>query len=212
MNCPLCESSNIADYFNDKVRSYLRCECCDLVFVPEEFHLSDVLEKSEYDMHENSINDPGYKKFLSPVVDAVISRVSENSLGLDFGCGPGPALASMLHEKQYDVNLYDKFYRPDKSVFTQKYEFVTATEVLEHLKYPGKELEFLWNIIREGGWLFVMTQRVISRDRFERWGYKNDPTHICFFSDETINFLGEKLGALKVEYEGNSIVCFQKLK
>lgn len=42
--------------------------------------------------------------------------------GLDFGCGPAPALATMLKElrPQWSIALYDKYFFPDDSVLLSK--------------------------------------------------------------------------------------------
>ena len=70
--------------------------------------------------------------------------------GLDFGCGPAPALAAMLEEGGCVMNLYDPFYRPDRGSLGQSYQFITATEVVEHLHRPGEELAALWEALEPG--------------------------------------------------------------
>jgi uncharacterized protein with PIN domain len=37
MPCPLCQSQNIAFYYQDKKADYLRCSQCELVFVAHEY-------------------------------------------------------------------------------------------------------------------------------------------------------------------------------
>jgi hypothetical protein len=37
-----------------------------------------------------------------------------------------------------------------------------------------------------------MTKRVIDVAAFSRWHYKNDPTHICFYSEATLKWLAAK--------------------
>ncbi|MCK5520725.1 MAG: hypothetical protein KAI81_06405, partial [Candidatus Marinimicrobia bacterium] len=96
--CPLCNYSNIEFYFEDKFRHYLHCPVCDLVFVPSEFHLSPEAEKTRYDLHNNNPKDPGYQKFLSRLSNPLLQELSTQQSGLDFGCGPGPALAQMMEK------------------------------------------------------------------------------------------------------------------
>ena len=69
-----------------------------------------------------------------------------------------PALAAMLRERGLTVALYDPFYAPDESVWSRAYDFITATEVLEHLHEPARELDRLFAALRPGGWLGVMTK------------------------------------------------------
>lgn len=184
-HCPLCEHPDPADYFEDARRPYLQCGNCRLVFVPPSHHLSREAELAEYELHRNAIDDPGYRRFLSRLAEPLQARLKPGARGLDFGCGPGPALAHMLREAGFQVCLYDSFYAPDASVWERHYEFICATEVVEHLHMPGPELERLWSCLEPGGWLGIMTKLVRDVDAFSRWHYKNDATHVCFFSDAT---------------------------
>ena len=83
------------------------------------------------------------------------------------------------------MSLYDPFYRPDTKPLESRYDFICATEVVEHLHRPGEELERLWGMLHPGGYLGVMTKLVLDAGAFARWHYKNDPTHVCFFSRDT---------------------------
>ena len=184
-HCPLCGSADCREFFLDTRRHYLRCQQCLLVFVPAQYRLSRELEQREYDKHENSIDDQGYRQFLGRLFDPLVRRLPAGASGLDFGCGPGPALAHMLGEAGFRVRLYDSFYQPDASALTGVYDFICATEVVEHLHRPGAELDRLWGLLHPGGVLGIMTKLVIDAQAFSRWHYKNDPTHVCFFSRET---------------------------
>ena len=53
LKCPLCSASVNLEFYRDKRRSYHRCNTCNLIFVPPEFHVSNSVEKSEYDSHQN---------------------------------------------------------------------------------------------------------------------------------------------------------------
>jgi hypothetical protein len=190
--CPLCSGAESEAFHQDKVRNYLKCPTCNLVFVPRHQHLSEADEKAEYDLHDNQPDDVGYRKFLSRLYLPLNDRLKPNSYGLDFGCGPGPTLSKMFEETGHQVDLYDPFYAPDKSVFSKQYDFITMTEVAEHLAAPGMELDRLWGMLKEGGVLGVMTKRVLTLETFRTWHYITDPTHICFFSEETFRWLTDR--------------------
>ncbi|GAA5525593.1 hypothetical protein Maes01_02164 [Microbulbifer aestuariivivens] len=160
-----------------------------------EFHLSAQKERAYYDLHENDVSDEGYRRFLSRCSEPLLARLEGASEGLDFGCGPAPLLARMLEAQGHQVALYDPFYAPDSEVLQRDYDFIVTTEVVEHLSAPGAELTALWSKLRPGGLLAIMTKRVISRERFASWHYIRDPTHICFFSDASFQWLAEHLGA-----------------
>lgn len=194
-HCPLCAGIEISAYFSDKRRSYQRCDRCQLVFVPARFYLDRGAERAEYDLHQNEPGDAGYRAFLSRLLGPLTERLEPGARGLDFGCGPGPALAEMLREGGFDMSLYDSFYLPDKGTLQDEYDFICATEVVEHLHQPGAELARLWTLLRPGGWLGIMTKLVRNRAAFASWHYKNDPTHVCFFSGDTWRWWAGQQGA-----------------
>jgi hypothetical protein len=211
MQCPLCESVGCSTLFHsDKNRKYHRCSICDLIFVPPSQLLSWEAEKAEYDKHQNSPDDLGYRNFLSRLFLPIQERIDSGSHGLDFGSGPGPALSVMFEEEGHRVRLFDPFYAPDTEPLTGKYDFITASEVVEHLHNPAEEFELLWSLLKSGGWLGIMTKLALDKTAFAKWHYKNDPTHVRFFSKKTMEWLGEKWQAKPVQI-GSDVILFQKL-
>ncbi len=208
-HCPLCRRADPRHFHRDRRRDYLRCSDCALVFVPPQFHLDRDAERAEYDLHRNDVDDPGYRAFLSRLVIPLLQRLTPPATGLDFGCGPGPALARMLEEAGLEVELYDPFYAPDDAVLCRSYDFICATEVVEHLSAPGAELARLWSRLAPGGWLGIMTKLVRDRAAFAGWHYKNDPTHICFFSRRTWDWWARRAGAA-LTYVGDDVMLLQK--
>ena len=180
-----------------------------MVFVPPEQFLSAERERAVYDRHENSPNDEGYRQFLSRMFEPLAERLATGSRGLDFGSGPGPTLSIMFEEAGHTMAIYDPFYAPDPAPLDKQYDFITATEVVEHLHHPRRELDRLWSCLEPGGLLGIMTKRVIDRDAFSRWHYKNDPTHACFFSTETFEWLAGYWQA-ELTIVGDDVVLFGK--
>ena len=207
--CPLCGDNHISDYHRDSKRAYYQCALCQLVFVPEQYHLSAALEKAVYDQHENHPDDPGYRQFLSRLATPLLERLPNSAKGLDFGCGPGPTLSLILEKAGHQVALFDLFYANNPAMLEHSYDFITATEVVEHLSRPGVELNRLWQLIKPGGLLGIMTKQVIDKVSFARWHYKNDPTHISFFSSATFSYLIEVWGASPV-YMGDDVIILRK--
>ncbi|WP_199610079.1 class I SAM-dependent methyltransferase [Flocculibacter collagenilyticus] len=211
LSCPLCAHFTVTPFHQDKKREYLRCVQCALVFVPAQFHLSAEDEKAEYDKHENDVTDSGYVNFLQRAANPLLERLSTVSTrlsGLDFGCGPAPALAELLQAAGHNVALYDYYYHPDNAVLSRQYDFVTCTEVIEHFNQPAEGWAQLLSLLKPQGHLVIMTKLVIDEARFSQWHYKNDPTHVSFFSRETFDFLADK-HHLSVEYVGNDVILFQ---
>ncbi len=208
-NCPLCNSQQTHYFCSDKLRDYLSCECCEMVFVPRRFHLGPDEEKAQYDLHENIADDSGYRRFLSRLADPLLDRLHPGSQGLDFGCGPGPCLSVMLEEQGHRVALYDLFYANNLRLLAGEYDFITATEVIEHLSRPLMELQRLWELLKPGGHLGLMTKLVANAEKFANWHYKNDPTHIRFFSRQSFVYLGEQWGC-SPEFIGADVIIFRK--
>jgi 2-polyprenyl-3-methyl-5-hydroxy-6-metoxy-1,4-benzoquinol methylase len=179
------------------------------VFVPARYRLTPAEEKREYDRHRNSPADPGYRAFLGRLFRPLTERLQQGARGLDFGCGPGPTLSRMFAEAGFRMAIYDPFYAPETEVLHGRYDFITCSEVAEHLYHPGRELAALYRILAPGGWLGLMTKLVIDRRAFARWHYKNDPTHVCFFSRETFRFLAGTLGA-ELEFCGRDVILLKK--
>lgn len=209
MICPLCSNTNHYLFHKDNKRDYYRCRECLLVFVPDHQRLGAEEEKAVYDTHRNSPDDPGYRKFLSRVLNPLCSRVKPPARGLDFGSGPGPALSVMFEEKGYRMANYDPFYSNSPDALAGRYDFITCTEVFEHLFYPGKVLKNLFEILRPEGVLGIMTKLVIDRDAFAGWHYIHDPTHVCFFSRETFNWIAARLGC-RLDFEGNDVIIMDR--
>ncbi len=194
--CPLCKSAPAPKtYHQDKRRPYLQCAKCSLVFVPPAYHLSKKQEKAEYDLHRNNPDDTGYRTFLDRLFSPLRQRLPTASRGLDFGCGPGPALSMMFEEAGFPMAVYDPFYAQNPNALAGRYDFITATEVVEHLYNPARDLQLLWGLLRCGGYLGIMTKRVLTKESFSRWHYTHDPTHVCFFSLATFQWLADHLNA-----------------
>lgn len=210
LSCPLCLHAAGSNYFHsDRHRDYYRCLHCNLVHIPTSQFLSPQEEQAEYDKHQNSPYDAGYRKFLSRLFIPLHTRLSPSSHGLDFGSGPGPTLSLMFEEAGHHMNLFDPFYAPQKDVLSVQYDFITASEVVEHLHDTAAELMLLWSILKPGGWLGIMTKLVLDRVAFSRWHYKNDPTHVCFFSSKTMDWLARQWQAELLQV-GKDVFLFQK--
>ena len=207
--CPLCSGSSIEHYAQDKKRDYRRCLACDLVFVDKAQQLSPEEEKAVYQQHENNPEDIGYRRFLSRMFQPMQERIAPGSQGLDFGCGPGPTLSLMFEEAGHKMAVYDPYFADTPDVLNKTYDFITSTEVFEHLSSPETVLEQLLQILKPGGWLGIMTKRVIDQEAFSRWHYKNDPTHITFFSDTTFRWIAETYD-LRLYLVDQDVVLLQK--
>lgn len=207
LTCPLCKGSESGLYYTDRTRDYFQCGMCGLVFVPERFRLSAEEERARYDLHENDPSDAGYRRFLKGLLEPMAARLKPGAEGLDFGCGPGPTLSLMFAEAGFSCANYDPFYAPDETALLRTYDFVSCSEVIEHCYDPYAVFGQMLSLLKPGGVLGIMTQLVRDREAFARWHYIDDRTHVCFFSNETLKWVGDTFDVKPLFCE-NSVTLF----
>lgn len=191
--CRLCDHH--LEFFQEtKKRQYYRCPHCDSIQLEERQILDKQTEKKRYDTHNNDVFDLGYQKFVSPITQYIFRTFSSNQLGLDFGAGPGPVISKLLIDKGYQINQYDPFYQPNKDVLNHSYDYIVACEVIEHFNHPKQEFDLLKTLThKKGQWIF-MTEIYDDSIDFTEWYYKNDETHIIFYTHKTFNYLKDTYG------------------
>lgn len=189
--CPLCASPKSTFLCRPDNRDYYLCPECRLVFLNPELLPLPREELARYREHQNTPDNPGYKEFLGKLFNPLIKLLPEGARGLEFGCGPGPVLAQMLRDSGFIMDTYDPYFSPDPEVFTRKYDFITATEVFEHLFSPGMEIGRLFSLLKPNGTLGVMTRLYDDDTDFSTWYYRRDPTHVCFYSRETFYWIAD---------------------
>jgi len=107
------------------------------------------------------------------------------------------------------MTTFDYFYNIDPSALSRQYDFITATEVVEHLHNPGKELDRLWACLKSDGYLGIMTKFAVEQEHFSQWYYKNDRTHVCFFPRPTFAWLAGRWNA-ELSFYDDDVVIFRK--
>ena len=208
IDCPLCGTLS-PEFYADPVshKSYCLCPTCDLRFLDPSQRLTRVEEEARYRSHENNAEDPGYQKFTMPVIDLIRRRPPPLEV-LDFGCGDGPVIPHLLKDSGYNVAVYDPFFRPDATVLARKFDIIAAVEVAEHLYDPQKVFSELRAKLKKGGELIVMTELFQSNTEFGSWYYRKDPTHVCLYSQATMNWVAEHIGFSHVGILSNRLCVF----
>ena len=211
VQCPLCLARPPAFTGEDRRRSFYRCSICDLVFVAPSQHLTLAEERAQYAYHQNCPSDERYRTFLKQLFVPVNAQLSPGSHGLDFGCGPGPTLHLLFEEAGHHMTVYDPAFAPDEAALSSRYDFITMSEVVEHLHHPFAVLERLWALLRPGGVLGIMTQFLPEDVAVAQWFYKNDDTHVCFFSTDTFAYLAKRLDA-QLQHNASNVALLYKRK
>lgn len=203
--CSLC-STVLQDSLDE---TYFQCSGCGALVRDPRKHLSAEEEKGRYLEHNNDVFDEGYRTFTSPISRFVLEHYSPEHKGLDFGCGPGPVIATVLAENGYEVTLYDPFFHPDESYKQTTYDFIFSCEVFEHFHHPHKEIEALVGLLNAGGRLMVMTHVWNPSIPFRNWYYRNDPTHVFIYTASTIDFIADHFQLL-IETRTDRLVVYRK--
>ena len=172
--------------------SYRRCSVCHATFLNPAQRLSIEEERRRYRLHRNDPSDKNYRRFLSKLAGPLLLRLSPQAKGLDYGCGPGPALACMLREAGHRMRLFDPLFFPDSEPLKDLYDFITCTETIEHFHRPAEEFARFDRMLRPGGWLALMTCFQTDDESFAAWHYRRDPTHVVFFRETTLRHIARR--------------------
>lgn len=207
--CIVCGRRSARFFQKVETQTYRSCHACGAIFLHPDQRLSAEASFECYSRHRNDPDDPRYRQFLAQLADPLLERLPPNRLGLDFGCGPGPALACMLREAGHRVRLYDLYFHPDPEALARGYDFITCTETAEHFHRPREEFERFDRLLKPGGWLGLMTCFATDPERFANWHYRRDPTHVVFYRKRTLADIARRL-AWHCVFPAANVVLMQK--
>ena len=208
MNCKICSSKTVRIENSKKDIIYYNCINCDFIFINESNINTPKNERLRYLKHNNTLDNNNYVKIFKELIEKYII-CSKNKIRriLDFGCGSIPVFAKLLKDNGFIVDVYDKYFFPHKDYFKKKYDLITLIEIIEHLKNPLKELIHLKNLLNKKGLFIIKTLfHPENNDIFLKWWYKEDFTHISFFSQKTFKFLAKLLN-MKLLIINNKDLC-----
>ena len=103
MHCTICKNESVVVFKTIEQTKYWKCNFCKAKFVDRAHRLDAENEKERYDQHNNVVEDLAYRSFLSKLTNSLKAKLSPGATGLDFGCGPGPALADMMQSDGYGM-------------------------------------------------------------------------------------------------------------
>ncbi|MSR45029.1 MAG: class I SAM-dependent methyltransferase [Phycisphaerales bacterium] len=192
--CRVCGEWTLLPFRVIDGQAYWRCHTCRATLLDPANFPSEQVERARYESHRNDPTDPRYRAFLGRLAEPLLARLPAAQCGLDYGCGPGPALAQMLREAGHAMRLWDPFFHPDEGALKCVYDFVTCTETAEHFQHPMKEFSRIDGLLKPRGWLAVMTTFQTDDARFEQWYYRRDPTHVSFYTEFTLQHIARSRG------------------
>lgn len=205
LKCPLCSGSSTT-YYTHIQREFLQCSLCFSVFLNPKDFLSIEEELKHYNFHNNDPEDVRYQNFLSPVTNRILADFDTENTGLDFGSGSGSPIVKILLENGYNISQFDLFYHNQPEVLTRPYDYIACTETAEHFKDPYTEFTQLRSLLKPGGKLYVMTDRLNPNRDFGTWFYKTDPTHVFLYSDEAFKWISQEFGFKSIEFTPRVVI------
>lgn len=208
MQCILCEGTT-KEFWKSKKREFVECTNCGGIQLLPEFYVSENIEKERYLSHNNDIEDPRYQNFVSPITSRVLEDFSTEKRGLDYGCGTGPVATTELEKEGFNIALYDPYFYPNTEVLNAKYNFIICCEVMEHFYEPKREFSDLAARLNPSGKLYCKTSIFSKEINFDNWYYKNDPTHVFFYTEKSLEWIKDNLGFSELEIHPKVIV-FEK--
>lgn len=192
IRCVVCEASSAQVFMAIADRTYFRCAACEATFLDPAALPDRALEHAQYRLHQNDIANPGYRRFLSRLTTPLLECLAPAQAGLDYGCGPGPALAAMLSEAGHHMTVYDPLFFNDVAALEKRYDFITCSEVAEHFHDPAAEFARLERMLAAGGWMAFMTAFQTDDSAFANWHYRRDPTHVVFYREATFKAIARR--------------------
>jgi hypothetical protein len=202
--CPLC--AHEAALFYQNKQNYFKCNNCHSLFVDTEKRPDMIQEKARYELHNDDVEDKGYQNFVSPMTSAIMSDYPRQSRGLDFGAGIGPIISKVLQDAGWNIEQYDPFFHDYPELLKKKYDYVACCEVAEHFYNPRKEFGLLKKLLDVNAKLYVMTDLYDESIDFSKWYYKNDMTHVFFYTKESFEWIQKEFGFKHLSIEKRLVI------
>ncbi len=229
IQCPFCENINLIEEIIANKR-YFQClqDGCGGFFVHSDSFNTHAEQKKRYLLHTNTLEKKeesnGYRLYLEKFISIVLDYEKNSERGtnihalFDYGSGPYPALVMILKEynmkfvfkNDVQVKHWDPFFYPNGDFFEHGADIVFCLEVIEHFENASEGFEGLAKACAPGGLIAIQTQLAPkSFDEFKRWWYKDDFTHVSFYTLNSIEECAKRVG-LVLESEKNGVVFLRK--
>ncbi len=224
--CPVCFSERKESYLVQYGIKIVCCQNCNLTFSEEQpENFNDVYSNDDYLIKSINAYDKTrnyrIKRFAVERI-GILKKYKKGGSLLDFGCGTGWFLEEA--KKYYKVNgvEYSDSLRKwlktklnissfkDISKIKNKYDIITAFDVIEHVSSPLIFLRNLRKILKKDGVILIYTPNIDSLG-FSYLKEKNNllcpPHHLFYFNKNSFEYLCKKVDMKIVEtqYRGLDI-------
>jgi SAM-dependent methyltransferase len=167
-------------------------------------------ERDRYLLHHNEAGDEQYAEYIRNMIKPLIARVPAETVGLDYGCGPARIVETELERAGFHVNSFDPFFNNQIEYLEGQYAFIFCCETAEHFHNPHREFSQLQRLLKPGGLLQIVTNLYSASQQFDEWWYVRDLTHVCFYSEFTLQWIADQFH-WHLETEGGNVAMFKKI-
>ncbi len=238
MRCPVCNSDSILDSCQSGKNRVMRCQSCSSEFLKNYKQNRDhIYSRSYYDPWNLEEDDTATARMKHLNFQNLIDRLEKRCEGvngkkfLDIGCATGYML-DVAREKGcevYGVELSTwactQAVKRHKNVFNKSleecsfarnfFDFISMTDVLEHIDSPHIFFEELNRIIKRGGYVLITTPDNLSWSRRcmgRKWFHFNKDDHIIFYNRKALSYISGLHGFQVLEEKSNrKVMCMDYL-
>lgn len=198
--CKICGSER-KKIFEKKILekydvSYFKCSECGFIQTEKPHWFKEAYSSAITSL---DIGLVGRNIYYSNIVEDILYKYFvKNARFLDFAGGYGMFTRIMrdkgfdfFREDKYCENLFAKHFDisdlPEKD---RKFELVTAFELMEHIKEPFKELDYIFSMTSS----FLFSTELIPEHDLESWWYLGTEhgQHISFYTKKSLKRIAEK--------------------
>jgi SAM-dependent methyltransferase len=232
INCPVCESSSYNVHFPDelgaqvalvdydfkpetqKIYQIVRCNGCGFIYTNPVPDLRPAYTDTVDQVYLSTAEQR--RRTAAHDVTRLLAKKKSGRV-LDVGCSIGLFLDAAADagyetegielsqwaraEASRRHTVYDKPLAELK--WKERFDIITLWGVIEHLSYPAREMQLVFEALKPGGYVFIYTGDVgssVARIMGRRW-YWFMGMHLMYFSRSTLSLLLKKLGFAEITYE-----------
>lgn len=203
----ICSSTNIQDVGSERT-ALLRCGDCSFVFSTYAPSTAELVQHYEGYSRDTSFTSECSIRRRREWLESYFEPYRKENRLLDVGCGVGQLLdqareagwntfgteftdraVAICRERGHAINqgpLDPSSYRRGS------FDVIVYSEVIEHINNHREEFEYVYELLRPGGLLFLTTPNFNSLSRRilrDRWNVIQYPEHLAYFTPKTLRRL-----------------------